>query len=243
MVGQSVRRLVGQAIRLAVVAPVLLTAYPPNRLAGQVGHDPARSPFRDIPRGGGLRISVGHLGGERGRVGVGHANGRTWGLRYELPVGGAASFAFGFAYAETDRYVVDPTKDEDVRKTGPFPDDALIADAGLLFRLTGAKTWHGLAPHLGGAIGLAISRGSPTDASGYEFGTKFTFAPGVGLRWYLARRLSVQADARVLYWRLNYPLDYLEPLSPDSTTVLPAGAERTEWTRHPWVSIGVGWTF
>lgn len=211
--------------------------------AAQVGHDPARSPFRDIVRGAGVRVWAGYLGGDRGTVGVGHANGRTWGLRYELPVGGAVSFAFGAAYAETDRFVVDPTQDSDVRKSGPFRDDALLADAGLQFLLTGAKTWHGFAPYLGAALGLAISRGSPPDESGYQFGTKFTFGPSAGIRWYPARRLSVQADARLVFWRLTYPPDYQQPLSPDGTTVLPPRAERTEWTRHPWFGLGVGWTF
>ena len=71
---QTVRRLGGQLWRCAAGGVVLLTAYPPNRLYSQVGHDPAQSPYRDIFRGAGPVMFVGHLGGDRGRAGVGPSN-------------------------------------------------------------------------------------------------------------------------------------------------------------------------
>jgi len=139
---------------------------------------------------------------------------------------------------------VDPTKDStsSARKTGPFPNDVVLVDAGLQLVLTGRKTWRGFAPYVGGALGVAISGTSPSDPIGYQFGSKFFAAPNAGLRWYPARRLSVRGDFRLVLWKLNYPLAYKVPAS-DGSRVLPLTASFTEWTSHPWATIGVGWTF
>ena len=67
-------------------------------------------------------------------------------------------------------------------------------------------------------------------------------APEAGLRWYPARRLSVRTDVRLVFWRLKYPLDYKQPSS-DNSRVLPLDAPLIEWTAHPWITIGLGWTF
>src|SRR2546427_794247 len=91
----------------------------------------------------------------------------------------------------------------------------------------------------GGAIGGT----SPRDPSGYKFGTKFTVAPNVGLRWYPARRLSVRGDVRLVLWKLNYPTQFKQPYPINGPPVLPGNASLTEWTSHPWATIGVGWIF
>ena len=90
---------------------------------------------------------------------------------------------------------------------------------------------------------MAIGGTSPRDTSGYKFGTKFTVAPNVGLRWYPARRLSVRGDVRLVLWKLNYPTQFKQPDTIDNTPVLPGNASLTEWTSHPWATIGVGWIF
>ena len=241
----TVRRLDGWTVRGTALscAAALLTVYPSNRLAAQVGYDPSHSPYHDIPRGGATLLTVGYLGGGRGSVGVGPSDGATGGLRYEAALGGAIGVSFGVAYAQTTRFVVDPTKDSTVRKSGPFDHDVILADAGLQLVLTGRKTWRGFAPYIGGALGVALGGGSPPDTSGYKFGTKFLIIPNAGLRWYPARRVSVRADFRYVLWKLRYPAEYKQQLSPDGTTVLPFTASPNEYTWHPWVTVGVGWTF
>jgi hypothetical protein len=227
-------------------AAALLTASPPDRLTAQVGHEPSRSPYRDVRRGGAWVLTFGYLGGSRGSVGVGLSNGKTAGIRYEA-LFGAIGASLGLAYGQTNRFVVDPTKDSVTRKTGPFDDNVVLADAGLQLVLTGRKTWRGFAPYVGGALGLAISGASPPDPSGYRFGSKFTLSPNAGVRWYPARRLSVRGDFRLVLWKLNYPLSYKVPgptgCQTNCSVVLPLGAKLTEWTSHPWATIGVGWTF
>ena len=231
--------------RLAVRAAILGwlgCAAVSGALSAQVGYDPAHSPYRDTPGGGVAVVSLGYLGGSRGSVGVGLSNGATGGLRYEVPFG-AVGASLGLAYGLTTRFVVDPTQPAAARKTGPYDNPVVLADAGLQLVLTGRKTWHGFAPFVGAAIGLAASSRSPRDTSGYDFGTKITLAPNVGLRWYPARSISVRSDFRLLLWKLSYPLLYKVPNQIDGTSVLASGASLSEWTAHPWVTIGVGWTF
>src|SRR5439155_98207 len=93
-----------------------------------------------------------------------------------------------------------------------------------------------------GVITFGYLGGSPGGPGGYDFGTKLTVGPGAGLRWYPARRLSVRTDFRLVLWRLKYPLGYKQP-SPDGSRVLSLDAPLTEWTAHPWITIGLGWTF
>jgi len=214
-----------------------------NGVSAQVGHEPSHSPYHDVRRGAVGVITFGYLGGSRGSVGVGLSDGKTAGIRYEVPFG-AIGASLGLAYGRTNRFVVDPTKDSTspARTTGPFPNDVVLVDAGLQLVLTGRKTWRGIAPYVGGALGMVISGASPSDASGYQFGSKFTVAPNAGLRWYPARRLSVRGDLRLVLWKLNYPVSYKVPAS-DGSRVLPLTASFSEWTSHPWATIGVGWTF
>ena len=246
MVGRSDSRSVGLwcVCWRAICGLVLLSVGPTVRLSvGQVGHEPSHSPYHDIRRGGVGVITFGYLGGSRGGPGVGISDGPTGGLRYEVAFGNALGASLGIAYAQTTRFVVDPTKDSLSRRSGSFDTDVVLADVALQLALTGRKTWHGFAPYVGGAFGVALGGGSPPDPSGYDFGTKLTVAPGAGLRWYPARRVSVRTDFRLVLWRLNYPLGYKQPSTIDGSRVLPLEAPLTEWTAHPWITIGLGWTF
>src|SRR2546430_10232396 len=99
---------------------LLLSILPTLHLSAQVGHEPSHSPYHDIRRGGVGVITVGYLGGSRGGPGVGISDGPTGGLRYEVAFGNALGASLGIAYAQTTRFVVDPTKDSLSRRTGPF---------------------------------------------------------------------------------------------------------------------------
>ena len=213
-----------------------------NAVSAQEGYDPAHSPYHDIPRGAVWALSVGRLGGSRGDVGVGPADGLTGALRYEVPFG-AVGASLGLAYARTSRFVEDYTKDSTSRRSGPFNDPVVLADVGLQLVLTGRKTWHRFAPFIGGALGVAIGSALAQDTSGYRFGTKITLAPNAGVRWYPTRRISLRGDFRLLLWKLHYPLSYKVVTSTNGGSVLPATASFDQWTGHPWATIGVGWIF
>ena len=226
-----------------VFAGLLLAVYPSSRLAAQeVGHDPTHSPYHDIPHGGGPLFTMGYLSGGRGAVGVGPSSGTVWGLRWNARVGGMTTLVANLDYALTNRFVVNPADSAKYQKTGPFDSPTAMVDLGLQFALTGGKTWHGVSPYLGTALGFAMQTSAPRDSSGYKFGTKLTLSPLIGAQWLPARRVTVQADLRLVFWKLNYPLSYKQ-IAADSTRVLALDAAESQWTRHPYVSIGVGWTF
>lgn len=226
---------------------VLSFLAPYHLASAQVGHDPARSPYRDIGRGAGPVVFAGHLGGDRGRAGVGPGNALSFGLRYELPTGRSLVLQVSGAYLLGDRFVVDPQAHDTApaRRTGPVDTELLLTEIGMQLRLTGGKTWHGLAPYLGAGLGMAFDVRSPGDStgSGYEFGSKITMSGNLGVRWHPTRRVALHADARALFWRLRYPSSFKTPPPGGGTRVVPLEDSDTDWTLHPWISLGVGWTF
>jgi hypothetical protein len=140
------------------------------------------------------------------------------------------------------RFVADPTKDSAAHISGPVNTDVAIVSGGVHLLLTGAKTWHALAPYLGASGGVVLATDPSVDASGYRFRGRGIFGPEAGIRWYLGRRIAVRTEGRLMFWQLTYPLAYKQP-SPDGSRVLGLGAADKEWTWHPWISIGLGWTF
>jgi hypothetical protein len=245
MVGRLDGWTVGRWI--TVIVAVFLSVGPTVRPSdAQVGHDPGQTPFRDIMLRPGPVFFVGHLSADRGRAGAGVSNALTFGARYEIPAGRSLLIQFTTAYLKGDRFIIDPAADstDPQRRTGPTSSDLALAEIGIQLRLTGAKTWHGLAPYVGTGLGLMLDVNSPGDTtnSGYRFGTKFTLAGATGVRWYPAPRLMVNADVRAHLWRLKYPLSFHQPAS-DGSIVVPQNQPLTDWTMHPWISLGIGWTF
>jgi hypothetical protein len=232
-----------------VIGVVFLSFGPTVRRSdGQVGHDPAHSPYRDILLHPGPVIFVGHLGADRGVVGAGTSNALTFGARYEIPAGKSLHFQFSGTYLHGDRFIINPRADSasPARKTGPFTSDLALVEVGMQLRLTGGKTWRGLAPYVGTGLGLIFDANSPGDTtrSGYQFGTKLTLALATGVRWYPARHLMINADVRAQLWRLKYPISFHDATqASDGSRVLPLTQPLNDWTLHPWVSLGIGWIF
>jgi hypothetical protein len=216
-----------------------------------VGHDPGGSPYREILLHPAIGVAVGHLSGDRGRVDAGVSNAQTIALRYELPSGPSGRsmlFQFNIAYLMGDRFIINPFADSSSaeRKTGPYESNLILTEIGLHLRLTGSKTWHRFGPYAGIGLGVLFDVHSPGDTtrSGYNFGTKVGLSGSTGFRWYpRRRRLFINAEARGQLWRLKYPSSFHATLSPDGSRVLPLEAALTDWTFHPWMSVGLGWTF
>ena len=109
-------------------------------------------------------------------------------------------------------------------------------DWGLQASLTGGKTYHNLQPYVGATLGFTFGSTIGADSSGYHFGTKFTYGPEAGVRWFPTRRLSIDIGGRLLRYRLTYPLSYRPKLIPVLDGLI-------EGTTHHWATFGVGWTF
>ena len=245
MGGQAVRRSGGWLVRCAgaiLGAIALLIAYPPTRLPAQVGYPPDQSPYRDVKRGQTLILSGGYLIGDRGVVGVGPSDGPTVGARFQVLMGKDLAFFLAGTYGRLSRYVADPTKNAGSQISGPIKTDVGIVEGGMDVMLSGAKTWHGLAPYLGGSAGAIFANNPPVDSSGYEFGVQAIVGGEFGIRWYFGRQLAVRTDFRWQFWQVHYPLAYKQP-APDGSRILAIGADEKEWTDHPWFNFGVAWTF
>ena len=235
--GRADRRTTGRCNRwrAAGCLAALVFARPPVRLTAQVGHDPGGSPYHDIRRGAMVRVVTGYFGGTRGKVPVGPSYGPTGGVRLEYQANNLLIFTTGVAYAQTDAFFV-TAFDSTPRTVGPIDSDLLLADAGMQLSLTGGKTFHGFQPYVGATLGLTFGSAIGADTSGYTFGTKFSYAPEAGIRWYPARRLTVELGGRVVYYKLQYPPSY-------KLYIIPFTAPLTEMTAHPWATFGVAWTF
>jgi hypothetical protein len=250
MDGLTAGRPDGRLRRWTTLATAIFLAVGPTGrpAVGQVGHDPAHSPYSDILLHTGPVIFVGHLGGDRGSAGAGTSNALTFGARYEIPAGRALHFQFTGAYLHGDRFIIDPRADSSspARKTGPYKSDLALFEIGMQLRLSGGKTWQRLAPYVGTGLGLMFDVNSPGDTtqSGYQFGTKLTLAFATGVRWYPARRVMINGEVRAHLWRLKYPVSFHDSLqAPDGSRVLPLTQPLNDWTLHPWISLGIGWIF
>jgi hypothetical protein len=225
--------------RVAFATALVLTAWPADRLAAQSGHDPASSPYKDLRRGLTLRVTAGYFAGSRGpdSTPVAATSGPTAGVRLELQASGALTVAAGVAYANTTAKYFKSDRDSFPRPLGPVNNDIVLADFGVLLSLTGGKTWRGFQPYAGATMGLALGSRIGADSSGYNFGTKFTYAPEFGVRWYPARRLSAELGGRLLVYHLSFPSSYRFRILPNILSPLSAT------TIHPWATFGLAWTF
>src|SRR5688572_26768798 len=74
--------------------------------AAQVGHPPAKSPYRDIKQGSSITFTSGRILGNGGDVGVGPNDGWTFGGRFDFRSGRALALGLGVSYGQLERLIV-----------------------------------------------------------------------------------------------------------------------------------------
>lgn len=224
----------------AVLTPALTLA--------QVGHPPRSSPYRDIRKGHTFTVLGGYFSGDGGQFNIGPHDAAVFGIRYDIRTGGTIQLGVGVARGNLQRFIVDPFVRLDNRRTGPVRQSVTFADVTLQFNITGGKSWHRIAPFIAAAGGLALAGGTPADTSRYDFGRKFYFAPGAGVRVFLSDRLHLRAEAKATFWKLNYPTTFQnepveEPGTPENPNALITDGKLTEWTTSSWLQVGLGYSF
>lgn len=225
-------------IAMAVTAVVLGAAS----ARAQVGYTPATSPFRDAPYRQQLTAYTGWFVAPHDPAGVAPRSGPVLGARYDVAVGGPASFTLRLGRVFSKRDVVDPTKPMTTRDLGTQSWPLYLADAGLSVNLTGRKSWHALIPLLSGGAGVASDLGKPADAGGFKFGTTFAFSFGAGLRWTPGGHFQLRADLGDFLYQIQYPTAYYTMAS-DSTSVLGSGQSSSIWQHHATITIGASYLF
>jgi hypothetical protein len=207
----------------------VLCTLGPSALTAQVGHDPARSPYRDVGGSTFITLFAGQFFGDGGTYGVAPHNGQTYGLHINLMANRPVQINAGIIYGDLERLLLDPRKPVGERSTGPVPNSVLWIDTGVQFNLTGNKTWHGLAPYTGVMSGLAFVESAPEDPGLFKMGTTFVLSPMIGTRYFLGRSVHLLAEARFQFWQVKYPTTY--------------GGVGGQWLLTPWVQLGLGFPF
>jgi hypothetical protein len=238
MLSRFVRRLRAAVPALALLA---LLAGP---AAGQVGHDPARSPYRDLRYGQFLSATAGYMSGSGGRLGIGPHQGRVFGLRHDFLADRPLSISLGGGWASLERNYADTAALVN-RIKGPVSNDVYYGELVAQLNVAGGRTWRNLAPYVNLGLGLAFAGKVPEDSTGYKFGTRFYVAPGAGVRVFVSRRLFVRLEARAMFWNLSYPAHYRTKDPDGFGPVLPllAGLPLKEWSPVPMLHAGLGYAF
>jgi hypothetical protein len=165
--------------------------------------------------------------------------------RYQIRFGGPVSGEARVSFSPTQRKVYAPTTETDPDlfvpvEVGEENLALLMGEAGLVFHLTGPRTWHGLAPFVAGSGGLAtdLARGSDleediAETSRYDFGPSFALGLGAGTDWFPTRRLSVRLEARDHFWKIEAPTQIANL----------ADAKISEWTHNFSIHLGAAFHF
>lgn len=211
-------------------------------IAGQVGHQPERSPYRDLRIKQSLTGFGGLLSGGRGKAGVGPADGTIFGVRWDIHTGSAATLVLGVSAADLERRLINPSAPPSLRDLGTARQTVWVIDGGFNLVLTGRKTWHTLAPYLGASLGAAVGGSVPED-SVFSFRGKFQFGPMLGVRQFLNRRLHLRVEFRDIIWRLGrYPDVFFTPGTGVEPVLDPDVNSPNEWVHHPTLFFALGWT-
>jgi len=221
------------SVRLpAAAATILLLFARAGAAAAQVGHDPATSPYSDVRHSVWMVFSGGEFFGGGGDAGVAPHDGPVAGFRMSFLANKTVQLDAGIMYGFLGRLVYDPFQPAGQRFSGPVDNDVLWVDGAIHFNLTGGKAWHRLAPFVGNAIGVAFVEDLRTTA--FNLGTKFYFAPLVGVRYFLSDNLALTAEGRFQFWSIKYTVSFAQE-----------GFSASEWSVTPWVNIGLAlaWPF
>jgi hypothetical protein len=174
---------------------------------------------------------------------LGHQSAPVVGIRYSIRASGPLSVDFAVSVSPGERKLYGPQYNadstivtaEDLGVT--VPSTVVMADGGLRFNVTGARTWNGLAPYVAGHGGLTADiRGTfneeteaelPSTAL-FRFGPAFAVGGALGTDWFPNQRTSLRVELGGRLWRMRTPTGLLS----DRTE------ERREW--NPVVGLTVG---
>lgn len=207
----------------------------------QVGYPPDASPYRDLEYRQELSAYTGWYAAAKDPAGVAPRGGPLLGARYEVRVGGPASFTARLARVFSERRTLDPTRPAATRDLGTRSQPLYLGDVGLTLNLTGQKSVRRLVPLLNMGVGL-VSNLEKRDVGGFGMGTSFTFTFGGGLRWVPGGKLQLRADIADYLYQIQYPSSYYTRAS-DSTQVLKDSQSPRVWKHNAALTVGASYLF
>jgi hypothetical protein len=174
------------------------------------------SPYDYIETRHSAEAWAGYLNIAGGRAGTAPQSAPFLGGRYAIRLTGPLSGTVGLGLIPTRRTVFEAVRiTADSVHLDPVGEaDMLIVlgEAGLRFTVTGERTWNGLAPYVGAALGATANlRGRPDFEEDIPADQRVPGGPGLalglsaGTDWFLTERLSLRGEARNYVWRLVIP--------------------------------------
>lgn len=225
---------------LATVATALLTF-------GSAEAQVVPSPYEFIDTQHDLEVFVGFAAEDRGSLELGPGGGPFLGGRYGIRISGPLALEGTGYLLPTDRLVWNPTATDPFEE--PLGESSLVlgvVEARARLTITGDRTWHGLAPHLTGGAGMAVSfegtaevenEAGLTPQERYTFGPAFIAAAGAGTRWLPFDRLGFRVDANLNLWRVSTPPGFMALETEDRPI------PETEWAGVGSVTVGGSFRF
>lgn len=203
------------------------------------------SPYRFIEHAQDLGAFATRIGTDRSTVSLGPHGGFAYGVQYAFRFGDPIALRARATYLPTERDIIDSVTvngQVTTRSEGRAALDLLILTAALRFTLTGARTWHGIAPYvvLGGGIAVATSEEEDPITVGvdnrYTFGSALMGHIGVGGAVFLGERWAMHLSVLDDLWQIDAPRG-LEDVS-----LVPTAPDR-EWTHNLELSAGLHYHF
>ena len=208
--------------------------------SAQVGYVPSASPYQDFSSKQEFTLYSGWFTGNSGRADAAPRGGPLLGVRYGLKLGGPVEMDAHVARVFTHREVISPDDIGSARDRGLFSLPFYLADVGLSFNMTGAKSWHHLIPTFGFGGGAVSDAGTAKDIGGFHIGTTFAITFGAGIRYVPGGPWSLRAELGDYMYQAQYPNSYfVAPAGQKS--VLPPTSAQNQWLHNGVITLGVSY--
>jgi hypothetical protein len=154
-------------------------------------------------------------------VELGPQSAPIFGLGYQLRVSGPISLVAQAGYIPSKRkvFLAEAAADSAIIRTIDTGREAnvgiLLLESGVLFHLTGPRTYRNLAPFVGARVGYArqitgrdSAQSSVPEQERYRFGPAFAVGAQLGSDLFVARNLSVRLELNGRLWRMSAPAGF-----------------------------------
>lgn len=227
-----------------------LLAGASGAVRAQVGHDPRKSPYRDLERPHELTVSSGLFRAHPDAAGVAPQSGTMIGLRYQWLAGaGPVNLSAEVARVESQRRVLDPDRPQcttgeplDCKLISTYRWPLYFTDLGLALNLTGGRSYRRIVPEARMGLGFVSDFHTTADVGGFAFGTKFAITWGGGVRWVGPAPFQLRFDLANRLYKIGYPVTYYQ-LAPDTSTILTPLTKRSAWMNNAGLTFGVSYLF
>jgi hypothetical protein len=204
----------------------------------QVGHEPSKSPFKDIEQRHEITVFGGYYSAKRDPGKVAPQSAPLGGILYEWRASGPVHIGTSMMAVASQRTELDPAKPAATREISTSTEPLYAADAFLALALTGERSWHGLMPMTGLGVGL-ITNFKGADVGGFRFGTRFAFPWGAGVRWIPGGgSFQLRADVKDWMYTIKYPQAYYVAPASGDAAILAAGTPTSRWTNNFALTVG-----